>query len=159
MAFKTGFGCAFIASLMLASGPAQAGVFSDDLTKCVVTSATTDDRNALMQWLFSAMAANQAMEPMAKVSREQRDGLNRKFADITERLLLADCHSQTLTAVKNEGPGVIEAAFRVLGEVAIRGLMSDPATTKSLSAVDQYSNKAKWEAFAKEAGIALPQGK
>jgi hypothetical protein len=148
-----------MAGLAFASGPAQAGVFSDDLTKCVVASATADDRNALMQWLFAAMAANQAIEPMAKVSQEQRDGLNRKFTDITERLLLADCHSQTLTAVRNEGAGVIEAAFRVLGEVAIRGLMSDPATTKSFSAVDQYSNKAKWEAFAKEAGIPLQQGK
>jgi hypothetical protein len=141
---------------LLFAQPASATVFSDDLTKCVVNAANVQDRTQIMQWLFSAIAANAALAPMAKVSAPERLNYDKQFVAISERLLLTDCRPQLISALKNEGPGVIEATFRVLGEVAMRGLMSDPETAKSFNAVEAHSSKDKWEAAAKEADLTVP---
>ena len=124
------------AALMMSAMPAQAGVFGDSLARCLVTAAKEEDRSAIMKWLFAAMAANPQIAPMAKVTPADREDLTRRFAQISERLLTDDCRSETVQALRNEGPGVIEAGFRVLGEAAMRGLMSDPATSAALGGAE-----------------------
>jgi len=144
------------AALMMSAMPAQAGVFGDSLARCLVTAAKEEDRSAIMKWLFAAMAANPQIAPMAKVTPADREDLTRRFAQISERLLTDDCRSETVQALRNEGPGVIEAGFRVLGEAAMRGLMSDPATSAALGGADQYLDKTKWGALMREAGLTPP---
>ena len=39
-----------------AAPPAGAGVFSDDLSKCLVASTTTRDQTDLVRWIFATAA-------------------------------------------------------------------------------------------------------
>lgn len=68
-----------------------------------------------------------------------------------------DCRAAAVTALKYEGRSVMESAFRVLGEVAMRGLFSNPATIAELQKLDQLSDRAKWNTLYAEAGVAVPE--
>jgi len=151
--FAAGAGAA---ALLMLAAPAQAGVFSDGLARCVVTAAQDGDRTTIMKWLFAAMAANPQIAPMANVTQAERDELTRQFAQISERLLMSDCRTEAVQAIKNEGPGVVEAVFRVLGESAMRSLMTDPATAAAMTAIDQFTDKTKWAELMREAGLTSP---
>jgi len=146
-----------MAAILALASPAQAGIFGDSLARCIVTAARDDDRTAIMQWLFSAMAANPQIAPMANVTPERREALTRRFAQISERLLMEDCRAESVQAIRNEGLGVVESVFRVLGEVAMRGLMADPATAQAVAGADAFSDREKWADLAKEAGVTLPR--
>ena len=57
MKFKALFGIAICVALSCGSA-ARAGVYADDLGKCLVNSTTKNDRQDLIRWLFVA-----AMDP------------------------------------------------------------------------------------------------
>ncbi len=135
------------------SSAAWAGVYSDDMAKCLVKSSTADDQLALIQWIFSAMALHPAVQPFSNISAEQRNTFDLKGAQLLQRLMTVDCRAETIAAVKYEGPASIEASFSVLGEIAMRGLMSESHVTKGLEGMDSHIDKSKLEALFKEAGV------
>jgi len=140
---------------LIATTQAQAGVYTDDLTKCIVKSADEGDRAKLIEFIFAAMAADPAVKAMSNITPERRTELGRDFTRLSERLLLVDCRKEAIEAIKNEGNSVIEASFSVLGSVAMRGLTNNPATKATFTSLNDYRDKDKWAAFYKEAGIEL----
>jgi hypothetical protein len=144
---------AALLALTLYGSMACAGVYSDDLSKCLVRSANAEDRASLMQWFFAALSTNPTVNSLSSVTNDQRLALGRKGAALIERLVMVDCHKETVEALKYEGTGVFETSFRVLGEVAARGLMSDPATQAEIGKLGSYVDKKKWSDLAKEAGV------
>jgi len=141
------------------SGVAHAGVYSDDLGKCLVRSATPTDQTTFVAWAFSAMSAHPAVRQYSNFTEAQRNDLNRSVGKLYERLLTADCHAEAVAALKYEGASSMEQSFSVLGQVAFRGLMSDPAVTKVFTGLGDAVDKTKIEALAKEAGLLQPSSK
>jgi hypothetical protein len=140
-------------SIYLGGQPAIAGVYTDDMSKCLVNSSTQADQTLLVQWIFSAMAFHPAVKPMANVTAEQATALTRKAAELSQRLLTVDCRKEVVTALKYEGTSSLEASFSVLGQVAMRGMLSDPAVAKSTGAIATYLDEAKIKALMTEAGV------
>lgn len=134
-----------------AAPPAGAGVYSDDLAKCLVASTTTRDQTDLVRWIFATAALHPGVSSIAAVSAEQRTAMARTVAELFERLLTESCRSQFAAAMQNEGNQTIEAAFQVLGQVAMRALMADPAVGKGFDEIDIFLHKEKIEAAAKPA--------
>lgn len=141
--------------LCAAATAADAGPYSDDLSKCLVRSSSADDQALLVDWIFVAVSANPSVQPYAKVTDAQRDEVNRRGANLFERLLTADCRNETVAALKYEGPGAMGASFAVLGQVAMRRLMSDDKVQQSISALGRDIDQSKMKALAKEAGVSL----
>ena len=135
--------------------PADAGVYSDDLAKCLVASTTTRDQTDLVRWIFATAALHPGVSSIAAVSAEQRSAMARTVAELFERLLTESCRSQFSAAMQNEGNQTIEAAFQVLGQVAMRALMADPAVGRGFDEIDTYLHKEKIEAAAK-ATVSIP---
>jgi hypothetical protein len=133
---------------------ASAGVYTDDLTKCLVRSADAGDQTRLMQWMFALIALNPAVQPNATITAQQREGFDRQAAALLQRLLTVDCRKETVAALKYEGSSAIEASFRVLGEVAVRGLMSDPKVAGGLQQLTTYIDPEKIAEVGREAGLA-----
>jgi hypothetical protein len=140
-----------------ASG-ASAGVYADDLSKCLVKSANEQDRTVLMQWFFTMLASNPSIKSMSSVTDAQRANVDRKTADLFMRLLTVDCHSEVVTALRNEGGAVMETSFSTLGQVAARGLFSNPAAVQDMQGFTKYLDKAKLDALFKEGGAATDPG-
>lgn len=152
------FAAAAAALALLAQGSAaQAGVYTDDLSKCLVSSASADDRNAMLLWIFSSMSRQADVKPYSNFTEAQHDAIARKAAALTQRLLTVDCRKETVAAVRYEGAATMETAFGVLGQVAMRDLMTDPTVAAGMEKMGEYLEKDKLEALGKEAG--LPQAK
>jgi hypothetical protein len=146
-------------AMLVTSGAARAGVYSDDLSKCLVRSATPTDQTAFVAWAFSAMSAHPAVSQYSNFTQAQRDELNQRVGKLYERLLTVDCHAETVAALKYEGANAMEQSFSVLGQVAFRGLMTDPAVTNVLSGLGKAVDTKKIEALAKEAGVPIADKK
>jgi len=94
------------------ASPARAGVFADDLGRCVVSATTPQDRAALMRWMFVTAAANPAFRDLATVSAEQSREATRGAAAVFDRLLLRTCRRESIAALRGEGTAGIEAGFQ-----------------------------------------------
>lgn len=112
---------------------AVAGTSSDDLTKCLVSSATVEDKKVLVRWVFSTLALHPDTAPLAAVTDAQRAEFNSKTARLFERLVTETCKTQMQTAVRNEGVAALQTSFRQFGEVATRELLSNPKVAAGLS--------------------------
>jgi hypothetical protein len=131
-----------VLSLMLAgfyTPLAVAGVYQDDLTKCMVTATTTSDRGLLVQWIFSVAALNPVVKSRSTVTDQQRDSEDKKVEALFSRLLADNCHKESLDAVKYEGTvNVLPESFHVLGQIAMHDLMNEPNVAKGVSAIKAY---------------------
>jgi|SRR5579862_3988567 len=141
-------GCVFA----IATQPAAAGPFADDMAKCLVRSTSDSDRADLVRWIYSAMSLHPDLAAMAKVSAKDRDDLQGRASKLFSRLMFESCRSEFVQAVKNEGPATIEYAFSVLGQVAMRGLMSDSHVSESFQALGKSLDENKLKALVAEAG-------
>jgi hypothetical protein len=145
--------------LVMSATPTHAGVYADDLTKCIVNKSSVSDQTILIQWIFSAMSSAPAVKSMITTTDAQHVQYNRQGADLFSRLILTDCRAEALAVMKYEGVASFEQSFQILGEVAMRGLMTDPAVQKQMQQFGSYFDDSKFKELGKEAGLpdAKPQ--
>lgn len=149
---------ALLFTCLAAAPAAQAGVYTDDLSKCLVKSANPDDQKDLILWIFAAMSAHPAVKPYSNMAEPQREVFNKQAGALMQRLLTVDCRTEAVASLKYEGAQALPAAFSVLGQVAMRGLMSDPSVTKGIAGLSAGIDNAKIEALGKEAGLSNALG-
>ena len=130
--------------------PAHAGVYADDLSRCLVESTSKEDRLALVRWLFTAATAHPAVADIAKVSPEQLDQASKATGDLFMKLLTESCVVQAKKAVEYEGPATFAVSFQVLGQVAGAELFSSPEVNAAMSRLEKYTDKTKLEALGKK---------
>ena len=82
------------------SASAHGGVFTDDLSRCLVAKTSDADRTTLMRWMFAAMSMSPAISDLAQVNQAKLDLINKKAADLYSRLLLVDCRHETVAALR-----------------------------------------------------------
>jgi hypothetical protein len=141
--------------MAFAGSSAQAGIYADDLSKCLVGKASQADQTVFMQWIFSALSASPAVKEMSATTDAQHAKYNKLASQLMSRLLFKDCREQSVAALKYEGYGTLETGFGVLGQVAVRGLMTDPAVLKQLQGLGTEFDEPAMKALVSEAG--LPQ--
>lgn len=128
-------------------GPAQAGVYTDDLSRCLVEKTDGEDRIALVRWMFSAAAAHPAVASIAAITPEQMDASNKAIADLFMTLLTDVCREQAVKALEYEGPATIQLSFQVLGQVAGTELFASPEVAQAMAGLDKYTDREKLEAL------------
>lgn len=134
---------------VLGSMPVHAGVYTDDLSRCLVDSTSKDDRLALVRWMFSAAAAHPAVADVAKITPAQLDDANKSIAGLLMRLLTETCTEQAKKAFKYDGPTAFPASFQVLGQVAGTELFASPEVATAMTGMEKYVDSAKLEALGK----------
>jgi hypothetical protein len=147
--------CACAALFSTWASSASAGAFTDDMAKCLVSKSTNEDKTALMVWMFSAIADHPAARSMSNVSDSQRAELTKRVAAFVLRLLTVDCRDQTVAALKYEGAPAFGTAFQLLGQVAMQGLMRDPAVAQHFESLKSAFEDARMQSVFKEAGVPM----
>ncbi len=143
---KNNFSPAFALGLvMFFSSHSYAGLFTDDLSRCLVSSTSAADKISLVKWMFTAAALHPAVSSIASVSKEQLDEANKKTAQLFEKLLTKSCREQTIKAVKNEGTAAIQSGFQVLGQVAARELFTSPEVAAGMAGLEKHFDAKKLE--------------
>ncbi|MBD1389198.1 hypothetical protein IC617_07155 [Neiella sp. HB171785] len=123
----------------------QAGVYTDELAKCLVSSTTPQDRAALVRWMFIAASHHPAVKDITAVTPAQVDAGNQSTADLFVKLMTESCREQTSSAVKFEGPIAIQGGFQVLGQVAGQELFSSPAVATAMAGLQSFIDQEKIE--------------
>lgn len=118
--------------------PASAGVYGDELARCVVSSTTSADKAALVEWMFFVIALNPDIAPLAQIPAERREASDRGTARLFERLLTDSCVAQSRDAVKYEGSTAIRDAFQLLGQVAAQEMFANPAVMAGAMKFAEY---------------------
>jgi len=119
----------------------KAGIYTDDLSRCLVESATSEDKITLVRWMFTSMALHPAIKDMANVNDSQRENANKEIAKLLVSLLTVKCLDVSKKAIKYDGTGAIQVSFSLLGQIAGKELFSNPDVAKALSALDEYIDK------------------
>ena len=118
---------------LIAATPAISGPFADDMAKCLVRSATPADKSVLVRWLFAFMTLHPEVKQFSTVADAQRSELNKSMGDLVVTLLADRCQAETREAIKNEGMGVIESGFTLLGQVAAQEMFAHPEVANGLA--------------------------
>ncbi len=121
----------------------SAGPFTDKLSICLVQSTSDADKQLLIQWVFAAMSAHPGVHALSNVSVKKGQMLNKDTANLFMTLLTVRCKSEMKQALKFEGKSAFEASFKVLGEVAMNGLMKHPNVRKYMSGLDKNLDPKK----------------
>ncbi|MGZ8993582.1 MAG: hypothetical protein ACXW16_06150 [Burkholderiaceae bacterium] len=129
----------FATFLGFTSTGAEAGPYADDLGKCLVKSTTSADKRALVKWMFATASLHPDIQPIAAVSAQQRDSLNKAIGALFDRLLTQTCSQQAIQAFNFEGGSTIEYSFQILGQVAARELFADSAVVAGMANMTKHA--------------------
>lgn len=151
------FLAAMITAAVLSAGAsaAHAGVYGDDLSRCLVSSTTAGDKTTLTRWIFLMLSRHPSVRAYANVADDQRAAADKEAAALYLRLLTADCRKETVAALKYEGGSALEASFNILGQAAVRELISDPAVLEGFKTLATNINTDSLASVFKDAGVAV----
>lgn len=135
----------------LGAGQAQAGIYTDDLSRCIVKSSSPKDRQDFVVFIYAAMSAHPDVRQYSRISEADRNGFAKRAAQLMERLLLVDCRKEAVAALKYEREQSVSGAFGTLGETAMVDLMGNPDVDKYMNLLAEGLDESKWEALAAEA--------
>ena len=130
-------------ALLTFSLPVNAGMYADDLSRCLVEKTTVADKNALVRWVIATTTLHPAVQSIANVSVAERTRANRETALLFERLLTESCIAQTRQAAKYEGAAALQSGFQTLGQVAMAELFANPDVAKGLGELDKLIDAKK----------------
>jgi hypothetical protein len=145
----------FASALLTATG-AKAGIYTDDLSRCLVAHTDDNDRTVLVRWFFAQATLNPVVQSLGVPSDAAREKANIEAGVLFNRLLLTDCRAQTITALKNEGTSALAEGFDGVGEAAGRGLMHAPEVVAGIATFLKYLDRPGLAALGQEAGLPQP---
>lgn len=128
---------------VLSPGPAKAGIYGDELAKCLVERTTDGDKILLAQWIFTVISVHPSAASIADIHDADRERVARQAGKVFETLLAESCSGQTVKAVKYEGSDAIGGSFKVLGEIAMTTLLADPKVAAESQNFIKYVDEAK----------------
>jgi hypothetical protein len=140
---KTLLRITIVLSLLASASVTHAGVFTDELSRCLVRETSAKDKADLVRWIFAVASLHQDVASIASVSKVDRTAADRAVGALFQRLLTDSCRKQTIEANKYESDIAIKQSFKVLGEVAMQELMSAPAVNAGVSNFMKYVDEAK----------------
>jgi len=152
----SGLLAATLALALVGATAARAGTATDALGRCLVQAATPSDNEVLVRWIFSAITENPKLSGLSSVTDAQRTVFDQQQAALFQRLLLKDCRTEALEAVRQDGAASIGQSFELLGSTAGRQLMTDPKVLAAMQHMTRYLDQTQWRDFAGEAGPAAP---
>ncbi len=127
-----------ISVLLLGASASQAGIYGDDMARCLVESSTSADKIKLVQWMFTAMSLHPAVQELAAVGEKDRNAANKGMADLMLDLVTVRCLEQAKKAIKYEGQAALQAGFSVFGQVAGQELFANPNVAAGLSGLEEH---------------------
>jgi len=144
------FAAAGIAAALASPFPASAGLYSDDLARCLVAKTSDTDKVALSQWMFLVITAHPETAAVASIDPARKQEITVRAAGIFETLLAETCRKEAALAAKYEGSDGVGNGFKVLGEIAMNTLMTDTKvqaeTQNYLQHMDLERIGRAWEA-------------
>lgn len=139
-----------MAALCLISAQSHSGIYTDDLSRCLVESSDDQDRKVLVRWMFTSIALHPSAQGLANISQADFDASNQAAANLITRMMTETCHAQAKKAVKYEGPIAIQQGFQVFGQVAGQEIFAHPDVAGALAGLEKHLDADKLKAAFEE---------
>jgi hypothetical protein len=140
--------CIYLFSLSTVIGSSQlayAGSYSDELSLCLVRSATSADKATIVQWFFSIISSHPDLSRVSSISNSKRADINKRFAKLFESLLTQACKSETKALIRYEGADAVGESFGALASQALTDLISNPSVSAKTYDFIKYMDFKKVE--------------
>jgi hypothetical protein len=126
----------------LVAAPSFAAPESQTLSACFADNTTGKDRKILARWVFLGMSTHPEMQDITHVAPDVIDNATKVTAALFTRLTTQSCRNEFRAAtLSSGGSSEIQAAFQVLGQLAMQELMTDKNVMTSMSAISKYIDK------------------
>lgn len=122
----------------------HAGPQAHQLGVCLADALNGKERKSLAKWIFFGMSAHSSIEQYSNISAEDIETSDKYVGYLVTRLLTENCPAQARLAFEEDGTGGIEYAFRVVGQVAMQEIMTEPGVSQSLGAFEKYLDREKF---------------
>lgn len=133
-----------LALSLAAAAPATAGLYSDDLARCLVSATSTGDKLSLIRWVVVQITKHPDVGDLSHITPAQGKTADMEVARLFERLITDNCRDPSKAAFRYEGRDAFKASFEVLGTVAMQELVAHKDVDAGFSSFTQYLNE---EAF------------
>lgn len=121
---------------VLANSPTSA------LATCLVDNLNGKERKNLARWIFFSMAAHPELSAYADASPADIEESDQYVGKVITRLLTVDCPDQLRKASSADAKAV-QKAFELVGQVAMRELMTNQNVAKALSNYSRHADIEK----------------
>lgn len=119
---------------------------SEALGLCLADNTTGKDRKELARWIFVAMAVHPEIRDLNAVTPPVRTQADKDMAALITRLLTEACVKPLRQAVAGQNSqAALFDAFKSLGELAMRELMTNREVAESINGYLQYVDRKKLE--------------
>lgn len=119
-------------------------------SNCIADNSSGKDRKEMARWIFVSMGAHPEIKSIASISATAPEETSKTMGELVTRLLGENCPREAKLAIEVAGPNALEAGFKLLGELAMRELMTNKEVSISLGLYEKYLNKEKMiQAFTK----------
>lgn len=140
-----------VAAVAALTGPAAAGVYGDDLGRCLVSKTPEDQQMIFLAFTAVAMAQHPSVQPYTQASTAHLEELQGKAAKVLEVAMTETCRSESLAAFRFEGPIAVSTALQTFGMAAMRNLTLHPAVAEAFEGTSGKIDTSKFDALVKEA--------
>ena len=138
MQWKRAKNIGFIFVLFLGlSGVAQAGPFTDEMSKCLVNKTTEAEKTLFVRWMYAGMSEH-PVHSLSQITMVTKENISKDAAQLVESLLSVRCKLETQQSMKFEGTAAFTQSFELLGRAAMQELLSDPNVQGYFSGLDKY---------------------
>ncbi len=139
-----------IAKLTIAAAAAiplasQSGVFTDALTKCLISATSERDKADMVRWTYGVLSVHPSLAGLPRPSAPHRDEFDRRMGRLVERLLTDQCPTETTEALRYEGGQSLRQAFQALGQFSTHSLLDDPAVRSTATDFIRFMNRDKFD--------------
>ena len=122
-----------------------AGVYSDDLGKCIVAKTSPADKLFVVKAVYAAMSKHPEITNMSSITRQDDAIFMREFARIFTDLMVDSCRSEAKLAFRYEGELAFQQSFELLGQVAMVELMQHPRVSNYFEALGGEIDPSKFK--------------
>ena len=128
----------FIIFLLSISFNLNAGPFTDEFSRCIVTKTTSQEKTDLVKWIYVTISFHPQLSDMSNLSSEDVEMVNIRVADYMTNVFAYKCNKELIEAIKYEGENSVVTAFELLGEIAISEIMVDEGVSIASEFFTQY---------------------
>jgi hypothetical protein len=122
-------------------------VHAQNLSECLTSSITGEEKSQIMKSVFFAIAAHPEMAPYSKISEEEREKHNKYMGSLYTRLYAEDCANVLRMMSASGNTQGIGNELNKLFVIAIQGLMNDQNVANASAAYFKYVDQEKIKAI------------
>lgn len=108
------------ASILLGASSisANAGIYTDDLSRCLVLGTNKDDRIILTRWMTYSFAQHPSSWGFVSSDVSKKERIDTDMGALVTTLLTVKCAKEVKDALRYDGEKSVEFAFQALGQIA-----------------------------------------